>query len=385
MRFTARVLTARELTSRLKNSNSLTELRQHVTANHTIMDAVHDSVICVACGRFGSTDELVKNECREFYLLASGMWLQRRDGSMGKGAREIANILHAGAKLEINPSNDRLIQLLDEAVRMSHRFEAQGAVTSLWAAASLGVENVYVVNALAQACVDRVKDFNSQDAANSIWAIATIGLSNSKIITILSQACVDHIKDFKAQNASNALWAVAILGFSDPNVVTVLAKACVDRIQDMNAQNAANALWAIAKLNVIDLDIINALIKACIDRVRVFNAQEAANSLWSIAKLEIKDVSVIGILAQACVDRLQYLNAQNLCNSFWSVAVLRPYVTDSGIITSLTVAVSERYLSIDKYEHAFQCLQAHQSGLVLSDDAEQYFKSVVAFGKANDH
>jgi hypothetical protein len=68
------------LTNRLKNSKSLSDLRNQANEHASIMSALHDSVICVACGRFGSTDERMRNECRVFYLLAAGMWLNRPEG-----------------------------------------------------------------------------------------------------------------------------------------------------------------------------------------------------------------------------------------------------------------------------------------------------------------
>ena len=63
------------------------------------MSAVHDSVIYVCCGRFGSSSDIRKMvECIELYLIAADMWLKRPEKSFGRGAREIANILHAGGK-----------------------------------------------------------------------------------------------------------------------------------------------------------------------------------------------------------------------------------------------------------------------------------------------
>ena len=64
----------RHLTVWLKNSKTLSELRKHANEHSSSMEALHDSVICVACGRFGTTsDERMRNECRVFYLLAAGM------------------------------------------------------------------------------------------------------------------------------------------------------------------------------------------------------------------------------------------------------------------------------------------------------------------------
>jgi hypothetical protein len=77
-------ISSANLNTRLKNSKTLIELRKHANENYTIMEAVHDSVICVSCGRFGSTDERIRVECKDLYLLAAGMWLKRPEGSFGK-------------------------------------------------------------------------------------------------------------------------------------------------------------------------------------------------------------------------------------------------------------------------------------------------------------
>jgi hypothetical protein len=160
------------------------------------MDAVHDTVICVACGRFGCTDESI-----ELYLDASFTWLDRPKNSFGRGPREIANILHAGGKLFIDPHCELMKRLLDESVQLSVGFNAQEVANSIWAAATMGVDDARVVNALTKACVDRVKEFNPQEASNSIWAIATLGVSDVRIIDALSQACVSRVKEFNASRS----------------------------------------------------------------------------------------------------------------------------------------------------------------------------------------
>jgi hypothetical protein len=118
-------ITPQNLTHRLKNSKSLIELQRHANEHASIMDAVHDSTICIACGRLGSSDERLKRDCRVFYLLAANMWLNRPEGSFGRDARGIANILHAGAKLRIDSQNEEMRRLYNEAMRLSDRFNAQ--------------------------------------------------------------------------------------------------------------------------------------------------------------------------------------------------------------------------------------------------------------------
>jgi hypothetical protein len=120
----------------------------------------------------------MRNECRVFYLLAAGMWLNRPEGSFGREARDIANILHAGAKLRIDSQNEVMRRLFDEAMRLSDGFDAQAASNIIWAAATVALEDARVINALARACVDRVREMNAQDASNALWSIATLKVSD---------------------------------------------------------------------------------------------------------------------------------------------------------------------------------------------------------------
>jgi tellurite resistance protein len=267
-------ISPQNLTARLKNSKTLIELRKQANEHSSSMSALHDSVICVSCGRFGSTDERIRVECKDLYLLAAGMWLKRPEGSFGKGAREIANILHAGAKVRVDCDTDVIRLLFDKAVELSSGFEAQNASNAIWAAASLGMKETRVINALARACVDRVREMNAQGASNALWSIATLKVSDDHVITALSQACVNRVREMNPQGASNALWSIATLKVSDDHVITALSQACVNRVREMNAQGASNALWSIATLKVSDDHVITALSQACVDRVREMNAQE---------------------------------------------------------------------------------------------------------------
>jgi hypothetical protein len=48
-------------------------------------------------------------ECRDLFVVAADMWLKRPEKSFGRGAREIANILHAGAKVKVDSHHDVII------------------------------------------------------------------------------------------------------------------------------------------------------------------------------------------------------------------------------------------------------------------------------------
>jgi len=112
------------------------------------------------------------------------MWLKRPEKSFGREARNVANILHAGAKLKVDFHHDVMIRLLDEALGMSSGFEAQGIANSIWADATMSVDDPRIVNGLATACVDRARDFNPQEAANSIWAVASLGVTVCDLVSL---------------------------------------------------------------------------------------------------------------------------------------------------------------------------------------------------------
>jgi hypothetical protein len=77
----------------------------------------------------------------------------------------------------------------------------------------------------------------------------------------------------------------------------------------------------------------------------------------------------------ACVSHVKDFKHQEASNTLWSAAVLN--ITDTNITHPLTSAVSERFKSITRFEHAQQCLQAHYSGLTLSDEAVKHFHAIL--------
>ena len=335
-----RAITSQNLTARLKTSVSLAELHRHANEYQTMMSAVQDATICVVCGRFGSADERLKKECREFYTLAANMWLSRPLNTFGREARGAANILHAGAKLGLNLNYEIIQKLFDEALRLASGFEPRGAANTLWAAASMGVKDPRIVNGLARACVDRAKDLNTQVASNSIWAIAKMGVCDASVISALAKTCVDQVSDFSPQNAANAVWAIATLGVTDGAIIAALSGGCVKHIDTFNVQEATNALWAIATLHISDDYVIRAIAQSCVDRIRIFSPQDAAISMWAVATLGVTDAHITSALAMACVDRVRDFNPQDAANSLWAIATLG--FSDIGVIKALVGACYDR-------------------------------------------
>jgi hypothetical protein len=367
-------LDPRNLTNRLRGSRSLDELRLIARTHSSIMNALHDSVVCVVCGRLTSDDDMERTKAKDLFVTASRHWLGRPVGSIGREARNIANILHAAAKLGLDPLHEVFQQLLDEALVMCHHFEAQGAANTLWAIATLQVEELRIIDPLVKACVKTVMNMKSQELANSFWAAAKLNVECAKINSLAS-ACIDRSHLFNAQDAANTLWAAAKLGVSNQQVIDTLITACNTCIKEMSIQNAVNSLWAVAKLGISDQRVIDSLTTACVDRIKDMTAQGAANSFWAVATLNVSTSdTVIDSLAHACVDRAHLFNAQDAANCLWAACVLN--VNDPLITSPLAAAVSKLFSSLKRVDECQQCLQASCFGVSLSEEALNHFTLV---------
>ena len=133
-----------ELSTLFANCTTIEKLRSIVKENKNRLNALHDSIICIACGRLGAEADSNysssnRSECIKVYLIALHNWLSRRFGSKGRDPQGCANIIHAGAKLCIDPSNALYCDLCKVAKTMSHEFGAQEVSNCLWSLATLGI------------------------------------------------------------------------------------------------------------------------------------------------------------------------------------------------------------------------------------------------------
>ena len=80
--------------------DSIFDSTKHANEHSSIMDALHDSVICVSCGRFGSStrNDRLRFDCRDLYLIAADMWLKRLRNHLGEDLEK----LQTSCTLELN-------------------------------------------------------------------------------------------------------------------------------------------------------------------------------------------------------------------------------------------------------------------------------------------
>jgi hypothetical protein len=111
--------------------------------------------------------------------------------------------------------------LAEAAVRLAPSFNAQGAANSLWAVATLGLDERRIVRPLAEAAVRLAPSFHAQGAANSLWAAASLELP-SVVVDTLASAAARNAGDFKLESAVQVLEA----HFAGAQVHTTCLDAC---------------------------------------------------------------------------------------------------------------------------------------------------------------
>jgi hypothetical protein len=146
----------------------------------------------------------------------------------------------------------------------------------------MALEDARVINALARACVDRVREMNPQNASNALWSIATLKVSDDHVITALSQACVDRVRVFNAQDASNALWSVAVLSITDTVIILPLTSAISDRFKSIirvdDAQQCLQAHYFGLTLTDVAVKHFHAILLTHPEPTSTSNSQLAVSS-----------------------------------------------------------------------------------------------------------
>jgi hypothetical protein len=123
---------------------------------------------------------------------------------------------------------------------------------------------------------------------------------------------------------------------------------------------------------------VKEVVSACIFRANEISPQSASSCLWSSASLgdRITGEEVIPVLVDVCLKHLQAFNDQSIANCLWALALL-DFHNYERLTSSLQLAVSTRYKLMLSTDEANQCLQAHYSGITLSDAATKHFHEIL--------
>jgi hypothetical protein len=210
--------------------------------------------------------------------------------------------------------------------------------------------------------------------------MATLEISNKELVYQLSDVCIVHIKDQTPQGVSNILWAVGTLGeeLVNPDLVPLLLSTSIKQMKQYKTIEIVVMLRAMVILGISDCEIVHELVNACIFRANELSARFASACLLSSASLGIRITGeeVIQVLVDVCLKHLQAFTDHSIANCLWALALL-DFHSYERLTSSLQLAVSTRYPFIRNYEDVNRCLQAHYSGITLSDAATKHFHEIL--------
>jgi hypothetical protein len=379
-------LSSAHLIKCLYQCSSLKDLRQLAKVNKNRLNAIHYNSICSACGRLGTENdgndkENMRNEAIVIYSIAVRNWINLPFDSKGRNARSCSNIMHIGAKLHIDVNTTLYRDLCEVAALLGTDFDVQGVSNCLWAVATLGAtsSNEVLLPVLISKCFEKARYFDAHSISNCLWAAATLEITNWDLIRRLYDVCIRRIKDLTHQGLCNCFWAVAILGETCKNddVVSPLLKACLEQLRYFKAVDLSFFFKSVALLGITDQEVIQDISQICISRVNEFSAQNAVTCLWAIANLgeEITGSSFTSIIADLCLQQYKELKDRDVVVCLWSLAVLDNH-RFSKLSSILRLVILSRYKFITSHGEAFQCLQAHYSGIILSEDVLVHFHAI---------
>lgn len=416
-------LASSQITTLLKECKTLDELRLVAKEHKERMDGIHDNAICCACAKLvsiedskGRIDDKMRAEARKIYSISLRNWLNRVYNSKGHDARCCANIMHAGAKLNIDASSPLYHDLCDMAMIKTKEFNPQEVSNCLWSVATQGVQTsgAALVPLLISRCIEKTPEFEAQEIANCLWSVASLGvkLTGEKVVPILISRCIakassllaQHVSscirsvallgvsltgtdvitalfsqctakaaDFDAQGISNCLWSIATLQISNKDIVHHFFAECIKRIKDFNSQGMANCLWAVAKLGdeFINTGVVDTLLNQLLVQRKSFNAPEASMTLWSLASLRISDDVIVQEVLNTCLNQLKHMSAQHVAICLFSIATLGEETTGKALIPVWIKGCLEHYTKFNEQDIA-NCLWALASLRLNFEDDKDY-------------
>ena len=310
---------ARELTTRIKECGTVTELCLIVLKSSAAFNSIHTATA--------------------FHRLATLSKSPPRRPSRDVPAEAPVDLTEA------------LEQLTSRAVLLIDEFQAQGVANTLWALATLRshekslwalVVATPVVGMLERRVEAVAADMKPQETSNTLWALATMSacdgsvsglVARESVVRVLERRVDQVAGELKAQETANVMWASAKLGRAVPASVMRRAEQVAGAF---TPQGVANVLWALScsaggpgptatkqkqkggdgRTNVRLVQVL----QLCAARVAAHaKPQEVATILRALAVLDRRPGPALLWALEARVDQTAgQFNAQDVANSLWA-------------------------------------------------------------------
>mmetsp|Transcript_103658 Transcript_103658/g.182756 ORF Transcript_103658/g.182756 Transcript_103658/m.182756 type:complete len:987 (+) Transcript_103658:116-3076(+) len=119
--------------------------------------------------------------------------------------QNVANILWAFAKLQVQPWSDLVPTLLAVSVGQLSQHKPQELSAIVWAASQMCPRNSHFFGAAMHACTQRLQDFSSNALANLLKSLSLVQVDTPRYFSRLLQECVQQLQKFEAPALCSAL------------------------------------------------------------------------------------------------------------------------------------------------------------------------------------
>jgi very-short-patch-repair endonuclease len=168
------------------------------------------------------------------------------------GVREVANIVHALAKMRA--SGDDVDAILNATDNDAEWLVANG---------------------------------NSQEIANTAWAFATLNTPAPNLFKKIEERASFLVENGKPQEIANTAWAFATLGCDAPALFSAVDSCSEFLIEKGIPQEIANTATAFAEMGILPVSFFACLEKRAEDFLRRAIEQDICNVCWSLAVLDL--------------------------------------------------------------------------------------------------
>ena len=239
----------------------------------------------------------------------------------GEGARHVANVMHALAKLK-QPNKAIMSKVNEEAEWMVKAGEPQHIANTAWAFATMDVKAPELFKEIETRASFLVKEGKPQHIANTAWAAATLGHSAPALFREIETRASFLVKEGKPQEIANTAWAAATLGHGAPALFREIEARSSFLAKEGTPQAIANTVWAYGKLQYDAPTLLAAVDSASEVLIKSGTTQSFANVALAFAEIGHKPASFFNCLEMHSDELVKSANEQQITNVSWSLVTL---------------------------------------------------------------
>ena len=174
-----------------------------------------------------------------------------------KGTREIANVVHAIAKMnrrqDGSPSGIQILRLIEHGQNARLMFvygNEREIAMCVWAFASLGIQAPNFFRLLDERAEWMIRGGTPQNIANCAWACGALGIQSPNLFRWLDDHAERVFRHVNPLDVSGSIWACGALGIPSPNLFRLLDTHAEQLFETGSPDVIANCVWACGRLGV---------------------------------------------------------------------------------------------------------------------------------------